>query len=136
MLLTKYQKGLEKEKRKGIGVERIEREGKITKTEFPASGHFKLKSLNLTLWEVIKIINNNAYTIDLPREFIMSSTFNVADLKEYYPPKPNDFENSRMNAASEWVPDVAHTSKGAPNCAPTMVRITISLNQILRLSQR
>ena len=34
-------------------------------------------------FEVLERINNNAYKLDLPREYIVSATFNVTDLSPF-----------------------------------------------------
>ena len=36
-------------------------------------------------FEVLEKINDNAYKIDLPGDFEVSATFNVADLSPFYP---------------------------------------------------
>ena len=46
-------------------------------------------------FQVLERINDNAYKIDLPGEYDVSSTFNVADLS------PFDFSDSRTNLFEE-----------------------------------
>ena len=36
-------------------------------------------------FEVLERINNNAYKVDLPGDYEVSTTFNVADLSPFYP---------------------------------------------------
>ena len=36
-------------------------------------------------FEVLEMINDNAYKVDLPGEYEVSATFNVADLSPFYP---------------------------------------------------
>ena len=50
-------------------------------------------------FEVLKKISDNAYKIDLPGEYGVSSTFNVADLKPYY--DDDKFENLRANSLQQ-----------------------------------
>ena len=45
-----------------------------------------------------KKINNNAYVVALPPDMSISSTFNVADFYEYYPPDVPDSGNSRSSS--------------------------------------
>lgn len=44
------------------------------------------------------------------RSLILSSTFNVADLKRYYPPEPDPKDHSGTNAAEEKLPDVGFST--------------------------
>ena len=37
------------------------------------------------LFEVLERINNNAYKVELPGDYRVSATFNVADLSPYHP---------------------------------------------------
>ena len=54
-------------------------------------------------FEVLKKINDNAYKINLPREYGVSCTFNVEDLKPYY--VDDKFENMRANSLQQWEDD-------------------------------
>jgi len=47
-------------------------------------------------FKVLEKINGNAYKIDLPGEYGLSCTFNMADLKPYY--EDNLLENLRENS--------------------------------------
>jgi hypothetical protein len=50
-------------------------------------------------FKVLKKINDNAYVLDLPVEYVVSSSFNVADLKPY---EGEDEElSSRMTSIHE-----------------------------------
>ena len=50
-------------------------------------------------FQVLEKINDNAYKIDLPREYGVSCTFNVADLKPYY--DDDKYENLRANSLQQ-----------------------------------
>ena len=62
----------------------------LKKERFPAGSYSKLKDRNFGPCKILKKISDNAYVIDLPQEFNMSSTFNVADLRKFYPPEDED----------------------------------------------
>ena len=55
-------------------------------------------------FEVLAKVNDNAYKIDLPGEYGVSCTFNVADLKPYF--EDDKLENSRENSFLEGEDDV------------------------------
>jgi hypothetical protein len=57
------------------------------------------------LCKIIKKINDNAYVVDLPENLAISSTFNVANLFEYFPPEKS---NSRTSCFQEGETDVGH----------------------------
>jgi hypothetical protein len=50
---------------------------------FPALRHSKLMPRAAGPFKVLTKINDNAYILDLPVEFGVSTSFNVADLKRY-----------------------------------------------------
>jgi hypothetical protein len=56
----------------------------------------KMKNKKYRPCEIIKKINENAYVVDLPDNLAISSTFNVANIFEYFPPEDSS-SNSRMS---------------------------------------
>jgi len=56
------------------------------------------------LFKVLEKVNNNAYKIDLPVEYDVSYTFNVADIKPYY--KDGLLKNLRENSFQQVEDDV------------------------------
>lgn len=71
----------------------------LSKNHLPGSVHPKLGARKFGLFRLATNINDNAYKLDLPPDLSISSTFNVRDLFEYYPPNasPSIIEDSRMN---------------------------------------
>ena len=55
----------------------------LRKERFPAKRRSKLQPRGDGPFQVIERINDNAYKLDLPGEYQVSSTFNVADLSPY-----------------------------------------------------
>jgi hypothetical protein len=53
----------------------------LRKDHFPTLRHSKLMPRATGLFKVLTKINDNAYVLDLPAEFGVSTSFNVADLK-------------------------------------------------------
>ena len=58
----------------------------LNKSRFPIGEYHKLQAKNFGPFRVKQRINDNSYIIDLPTGWNISSTFNVSDLYEYYPP--------------------------------------------------
>jgi hypothetical protein len=55
----------------------------LRKHHFPTLHHFKLIPRAASPFKVLTTINDNAYILDLPVEFGVFTSFNVADLKPY-----------------------------------------------------
>ena len=69
----------------------------LWKERFLASTYDKLKVKKYKPFHMIKKINNNAYVVELPPDMGISSTFNVANLYEYYPQDELNSGNSRSS---------------------------------------
>ena len=74
--------------------------------EILISKETKLQPRENDLCQVREKINNNAYKIDLPGEFLVHSTFNVADLSPF--DLGDDFPDSRTNPFEEGEHDKDH----------------------------
>jgi len=55
----------------------------LRKERFPAQQKTKLMPRADSPFEVLERINDNAYKVDLPGEYGLSTTFNVTDLSPY-----------------------------------------------------
>jgi hypothetical protein len=55
----------------------------LSKDRFPTLRHSKLMPRAAGPFKMLTKINDNAYILDLPAEFGVSTSFNVADLKTY-----------------------------------------------------
>ena len=55
----------------------------LSKNRFPSKWKFKLMPRVDRPFRVIKMVNDNAYKVDLPDEYNISATFNVKDLSPY-----------------------------------------------------
>lgn len=66
-------------------------------------GCSKLQNKEYGPFTIQKKINNNSYVIDLPSEWRISSTFNIADIHTYHPPDAASASvlNSRSNSLEE-----------------------------------
>ena len=71
----------------------------LRKERFPPERKSKLLPRVDGPFEVLQKINDNAYKIDLPREYRVSCTFNVPDLKPYF--DDDHLENLRANSPQQ-----------------------------------
>jgi hypothetical protein len=79
----------------------------LCKGQLPSGVSGKLKNKKYGLCKILKKINNNAYVVDCPEDLAVSSTFNVADIFEYFPPEDSEL-NSRMSSFQEGETDAGH----------------------------
>ena len=85
--------------------EKVFKEGELvmvhlTKSRFPAGEFHKLQAKKFGPFRIQPRINDNAYILDLPSNWNISSTFNVSDLYEYHPPD-GVLDNSRTSSFQE-----------------------------------
>ena len=69
----------------------------LRKERFPGKRKSKLMPRSDGPFEVLEKIGPNAYKIDLPGDYGVSATFNVADLSPYYDPN-DDLPSLRSNS--------------------------------------
>ena len=70
-----------------------------------ASG--KLRNKKYGPCKILKKINDNAYVVDLPEDLAISSTYNVTDIFEYFPPKDSEL-NLRTSSFQEGETNARH----------------------------
>ena len=66
-------------------------------------------------FEVLEWINNNAYKVDLPSDYGVSATFNVADLSPY---EADDYPSDLRTKSSQQGED-----DGGPSTSPSQVQM-------------
>jgi hypothetical protein len=79
----------------------------LRKGRLPTGVSGKLRNKKYGPCKILKKINNNAYIVDLPEDLAISSTFNVADIFEYFPPEDSEL-NSRTSSFQEGETDAGH----------------------------
>jgi hypothetical protein len=84
----------------------------LQKDRFPALRCSKLMPRAASPFKVLTKINDNAYVIDLPMEFGVSTSFNVADLKPYA--SEDEELSSRTTSVQEGEDDEDTTSTSTP----------------------
>ena len=72
----------------------------LSKNRLPAGDHPKLGDRKFWPFRIAAKINDNVYKLELPPDLALSSTFNVKDLFEYFPPKasPSTIVDSGLEA--------------------------------------
>ena len=71
----------------------------LRKERFPSKRKTKLMPRVDGPFEVLERINDNAYKVDLPGDYGVSATFNVADLSPYF--KDDHLANLRANSPQQ-----------------------------------
>jgi signal transduction histidine kinase len=69
----------------------------LRKGRLPTGTSGKQRNKNYGPCKILKKINDNAYVVDLPEDLAISSTFNVADIFEYFPQAESEL-NSRTSS--------------------------------------
>jgi hypothetical protein len=91
----------------------------LRKDRFPDLRKSKLMPRADGPFKVIKQVNDNAYKLDLPAKFGVSSTFNVADLKPYL--GEDDEIPSRTTSIQEGGDDEDISSTVTPSATPANI---------------
>jgi hypothetical protein len=84
----------------------------LRKDRFPTLRHSKLLPRAVGPFKMLTKINDNAYILDLPTEFGVSTSFNVADLKPYL--GENEELPLRTTSVQEGEDDEDTTSTSTP----------------------
>ena len=92
----------------------------LRKDRFPKLRKSKLMPRAAGPYKIIEKINDNAYKLELPPEFGVSPTFNIADLKPYL--GEEDELESRTTLIQEGEDDENITSSEAPADPPTIMQ--------------
>ncbi|KAA3449090.1 gag-pol polyprotein [Gossypium australe] len=86
----------------------------LRKDRFPTLRHSKLMPRAAGPFKILTKINDNAYVLDLPAEFGVSTSFNVADLKPY----AGEDEDSRREDDEDITYNTSTSTPAAPS--PTL----------------
>nr|GLL17334.1 uncharacterized protein LOC109163967 [Ipomoea trifida]GLL41384.1 uncharacterized protein LOC109163967 [Ipomoea trifida] len=84
----------------------------LRKERYPAGTFHKLSPKKYGPFEIVRKINDNAYVVDIPDEWKISKTFNVADIFKFYPGQElyPDEATSRTSFPQAGEYDGVHTS--------------------------
>ena len=85
---------------------------KLRPERFPPGTMKKLHAQGAGPFKVIKKVGPNAYVLELPPEYGISSTFNICDLKEYKGPA--------LISSEFFVPYSTIESENLPECPPAI----------------
>ena len=85
---------------------------KFRQKRFPSSTMKKLHARGAGSFKIIKKIGPNAYVLELPSDFGISSTFNIFDLKEYIEPA--------LIPSEPFEPDPIFESETPTECPPAV----------------
>src|SRR3954471_5520587 len=89
----------------------------LRKDRFPNLRKSKLMPRADGPFKVLEKINDNAYKLELPADFGVSPTFNIADLKPYL--GEDDELSSRTTSIQEWEDDEDIPTNVTPTSSPT-----------------
>ena len=85
---------------------------KLRLERFPFGTMKKLHAQRAGPFKIIKKIGPNAYVLELPSDFGISSTFNISDLREYIEPA--------LIPSEPFEPDPILESEPPPECPPSI----------------
>jgi hypothetical protein len=99
----------------------------LRKERFPSQRKSKLQSRGDGPFQVLEKVNDNAYKIDLPGEYGVSATFNVADLTPY------DMPDSRSNPFQEREDDEGSSKEISSKSDATIIQGPITRSKAKKL---
>jgi len=110
----------------------------LRKERFPSKRKNKLMPRANGPFEVLEKINDNSYKVDLPRDYGVSATFNVADLSAYQ--ADDHLEDLRMTSLQQGEDDGVPFSQDMEEDSSSLTRSIASskvhaMAQILEKSQ-
>jgi len=103
----------------------------LRKERFPSKRKTKLMPRADGPFEVLERVNDNAYKVDLPGEYEVSATFNVADLSPYL--EDDYLENLRANSSQQGEDDGGPSmeSQHSPKGVTTRAKVTEEVQALM-----